>query len=152
MGAEKIMNFENWLKKAGVPTTLCNVYINVMLYDWSITDWQKNFWENFLKKTIKLLHPKISFLYIFQYTYLTLTSNLQPLHTICSKRGPDNTRASICKRLRSPGIDSSRLFNLSPNFWAFGEPKNRFQGTNSARLCSLAVWRAGTKTLSQLSS
>ncbi len=28
--------------------------------------------------------------------------------------------------------------NLNPIFKAFQEPKNRFQGTNSARLCSLA--------------
>ncbi len=27
---------------------------------------------------------------------------------------------------------------LSPNFWTSKEPKNQFQGTNSARLCSLA--------------
>ncbi len=27
---------------------------------------------------------------------------------------------------------------LSPNFLTFKEPKNRFQGINSARLCSLA--------------
>jgi hypothetical protein len=29
-------------------------------------------------------------------------------------------------------------FNLSPNFSTFKEPKNRLQGTSSARLCSLA--------------
>ncbi len=29
-------------------------------------------------------------------------------------------------------------YNLTPNFETFKEPKNRFQGTDSARLCSLA--------------
>jgi hypothetical protein len=30
------------------------------------------------------------------------------------------------------------MYDQSPNFLTFKEPKNRFQGTNSARLCSLA--------------
>ncbi len=30
------------------------------------------------------------------------------------------------------------IFKQSPNFKTFKEPKNRFQGTNSVRLCSLA--------------
>jgi hypothetical protein len=38
---------------------------------------------------------------------------------------------------------------LSQNFQTFKEPKNRFQGTNSARLCA---WRAGTTTLFLLGS
>jgi hypothetical protein len=32
----------------------------------------------------------------------------------------------------------STYFRTSPNFLTFKEAKNRFQGTNSARLCSLA--------------
>jgi hypothetical protein len=33
---------------------------------------------------------------------------------------------------------STDIAELSPNFQTFKEPKNRFQGTNAARLCSLA--------------
>jgi hypothetical protein len=44
-----------------------------------------------------------------------------------------------------PLLELSCLFSIlrtrqSPNFQTFKEPKNRFQGTNSARLCSLAGW------------
>jgi hypothetical protein len=35
-------------------------------------------------------------------------------------------------------LDSGAWQQRSPNFETFKEPKNRFQGTNSARLCSLA--------------
>ncbi len=34
-------------------------------------------------------------------------------------------------------IEGEGETNQSPNFLTFKEPKNRFQGTNSARLCSL---------------
>jgi hypothetical protein len=45
----------------------------------------------------------------------------------------DDQRDGIFKLLRSPGVDS-----LSQYFQTFLEPRNRFQGMNSASLCSLA--------------
>jgi hypothetical protein len=41
--------------------------------------------------------------------------------------------------------------NQSPNFYIFKEPRNRFQGTNSASFCSLSwnflnnLWGPGTE-------
>ncbi len=55
-------------------------------------------------------------------------------------------KCGIFKLLRSLGIHSASLCSQSPNFETFDEAKNRFQGTDSGRLCSLA-WRAGTTTL-----
>ncbi len=60
----------------------------------------------------------------------------------------NNTEPVFVNLLRSPGIDSQRggcttnLFDVSacqsPNFLTFKEPRNRFQGINSASQCILA--------------
>jgi hypothetical protein len=42
------------------------------------------------------------------------------------------------KNIAAPTLSKIRHGNLSPNFLKFKEPKNRFQGINSASLCSLA--------------
>jgi hypothetical protein len=54
------------------------------------------------------------------------------------------SRAQICKRLRSPEIDSKELIPPDwksipePEILSFKEPRNRFHGMNSASLFSLA--------------
>ncbi len=37
-------------------------------------------------------------------------------------------------------MSSSKKIDQSPNYLSLKEPKNRFEGNNSPRLCSLAGW------------
>jgi hypothetical protein len=54
----------------------------------------------------------------------------------------------------SPKSFSSSTKSPSPYFKTFMEPRNRFQGMNSASLCTMyyVLWRAGTITLFLLGS
>ncbi len=90
--------------------------------------------------------PDIPFLGIFVSNFRHFVFAVHPTSVVVFLPPPST---SVAVFLRSSGIDSASPCSQSPNVKTFKEPKNRFQGTNSARLL---VWRAGTTALFLLGS
>jgi hypothetical protein len=74
-------------------------------------------------------------IYISDQTSLRICNSVEPNKTIARNEWASFNLYSLRK---DSSYKNVRLAVLSPNFKIFKEPKNRFQGANSPRLCSLA--------------